>query len=308
MRRTAARPLPGGRLGVAEGTWFGIAAVGGGLAASWRFASTLLAAAVAGATLDQLRAGLHAAQDADVAGDAGRRDPGRAAAGDRLGGGDRQHLAAGAGALRHRVLLADAALPGDRLDVPRRLRARGHPAAAGARARRPAHRPAGAALCRGAVAGQPAAGGRSVSPALPYSVVATVLGLVFIVAGGALRARAVDGHGAARCSSSRSPTCRCSGARSSPTASGSERRGERRWRSPICPRSTPRLNALAAVFLVAGYVLIRRGRRDAHKRCMLGGADHVGALSRQLRHLSRQRRVAPVSRHRRRSASSTSRS
>ena len=28
MRRTAARPLPGGRLGVAEGTWFGVAAVG----------------------------------------------------------------------------------------------------------------------------------------------------------------------------------------------------------------------------------------------------------------------------------------
>jgi uncharacterized membrane protein YozB (DUF420 family) len=29
------------------------------------------------------------------------------------------------------------------------------------------------------------------------------------------------------------------------------------------------LNALASVFLVTGYVLIRRGRRDAHRRCML---------------------------------------
>ena len=29
------------------------------------------------------------------------------------------------------------------------------------------------------------------------------------------------------------------------------------------------LNALASAFLVAGYVLIRSGRREAHKRCML---------------------------------------
>ena len=29
------------------------------------------------------------------------------------------------------------------------------------------------------------------------------------------------------------------------------------------------LNALASAFLVTGYVLIRSGRRDAHKRCML---------------------------------------
>ncbi len=29
------------------------------------------------------------------------------------------------------------------------------------------------------------------------------------------------------------------------------------------------LNAMAAVFLVSGYALIRRGRRTLHKRCML---------------------------------------
>ena len=29
------------------------------------------------------------------------------------------------------------------------------------------------------------------------------------------------------------------------------------------------LNGLAAIFLTAGYVQIRRGRRDVHKRCML---------------------------------------
>lgn len=30
------------------------------------------------------------------------------------------------------------------------------------------------------------------------------------------------------------------------------------------------LNATSAVFLVIGYILIRRGRADLHKRCMLG--------------------------------------
>ena len=35
------------------------------------------------------------------------------------------------------------------------------------------------------------------------------------------------------------------------------------------PALNASLNALASVFLLTGYVLIRRGRRDAHKRCML---------------------------------------
>ena len=35
------------------------------------------------------------------------------------------------------------------------------------------------------------------------------------------------------------------------------------------PALNASLNALASVFLVTGYVLIRSGRRDAHKRCML---------------------------------------
>jgi len=30
------------------------------------------------------------------------------------------------------------------------------------------------------------------------------------------------------------------------------------------------LNGIAALFLVTGFVLIKRGRRDLHKRCMLG--------------------------------------
>jgi uncharacterized membrane protein YozB (DUF420 family) len=36
------------------------------------------------------------------------------------------------------------------------------------------------------------------------------------------------------------------------------------------PALNASLNALATVFLVTGYVCIRRGRRDLHKRCMLG--------------------------------------
>jgi len=35
------------------------------------------------------------------------------------------------------------------------------------------------------------------------------------------------------------------------------------------PAVNATLNAVASAFLVAGYVLIRRGRRDHHKRCML---------------------------------------
>jgi uncharacterized membrane protein YozB (DUF420 family) len=35
------------------------------------------------------------------------------------------------------------------------------------------------------------------------------------------------------------------------------------------PALNASLNALASVFLVVGYVLIRRGRRDAHRRSML---------------------------------------
>ena len=35
------------------------------------------------------------------------------------------------------------------------------------------------------------------------------------------------------------------------------------------PALNASLNALASVFLVTGYILIRNGRREGHKRCML---------------------------------------
>lgn len=50
MRRTQRRPLPGGRLGVTEGTWFGVALSGAGLA-ELALGATLAAAAVAAGTL-----------------------------------------------------------------------------------------------------------------------------------------------------------------------------------------------------------------------------------------------------------------
>ena len=50
MRRTSARPLPRGRLGVAEGTWFGVLLAGAGLV-ELALGATLAAAAVAAATL-----------------------------------------------------------------------------------------------------------------------------------------------------------------------------------------------------------------------------------------------------------------
>ena len=50
MRRTSARPLPGGRLGTAEGTWFGILLSGTGLA-QLAFGVNVMSAAVAAATL-----------------------------------------------------------------------------------------------------------------------------------------------------------------------------------------------------------------------------------------------------------------
>ena len=35
------------------------------------------------------------------------------------------------------------------------------------------------------------------------------------------------------------------------------------------PAVNATLNGVAALFLLAGYVLVKRGRRDLHKRCML---------------------------------------
>ena len=75
-----------------------------------------------------------------------RRRARGAAADDRLGGRHRHAVARGLGALRHRLPVADAALPRHRVAVPRGLRAGRLSAAAGHRARRPQHGAPGARL------------------------------------------------------------------------------------------------------------------------------------------------------------------
>ena len=112
----------------------------------------LLAAARGAGHAAHLHGVLHAAQEADVARDRRRRHAGRAAADDRLGGGPQQPVDRGVDPVRHRVPLADAALPRHRVDVPRGLQARGVPAAAHRRARRRVDGPAGADLRGGAAA------------------------------------------------------------------------------------------------------------------------------------------------------------
>ena len=127
----AQRPLPGGRLRAAEGTWFGVvlSAVGLARAGAWRSTST--AAGVAGVTLVSYVLVYTPLKTRTSLSTLVGAVPGALPPVIGWSRGDRRDLAAGARAVRHRVLLADAALPGDRLDVPRRLRARRHSAAAG---------------------------------------------------------------------------------------------------------------------------------------------------------------------------------
>jgi putative membrane protein len=44
------------------------------------------------------------------------------------------------------------------------------------------------------------------------------------------------------------------------------------------PALNASLNAAATVLLTAGWILIRRGRREAHRRCMLGAVAVSGAF------------------------------
>ncbi len=116
-----------------------------------------------------LRAALHAAQAADVVRHRRRRHARRAAADDRMGGGDRHALARSVDALRDRLLLADAALPRHRVAVPRGLRARRLPDAAGRRTGRPQHGVSGRGLRLGARAREPGAERSSAWPGRPTS-------------------------------------------------------------------------------------------------------------------------------------------
>lgn len=61
------------------------------------------------------------------------------------------------------------------------------------------------------------------------------------------------------------------------------------------PAVNATLNGVATIFLVAGYVLIRRGRRDLHKRCMLAalGASALFLISYTVYHLNAGSRPFP---------------
>ena len=61
------------------------------------------------------------------------------------------------------------------------------------------------------------------------------------------------------------------------------------------PALNATLNALATVFLVTGYVLIRRGHATLHQRCMIARARRLDRIPDQLRRLSLPRRLAAIS-------------
>ena len=124
MRRTSVRPLPQGRLGVNEGTWFGVLLTSIGLI-ELTFGANSTAAVVAFATSASYVLAYTLGHE-NLARHPGRCHPRCAAAGDRLGRRDRRHLPSRTRALWHRLLLADAALPGDCMDASRRLHGRGY--------------------------------------------------------------------------------------------------------------------------------------------------------------------------------------
>src|SRR5690348_18503157 len=78
-----------------------------------------------------LSGAVHAVENAHHTFDRRGRDSRSAAPANRLGGGTRLAFARWLGALRYFILLAISTLHGDRVDVPGRLRARGHSHAAG---------------------------------------------------------------------------------------------------------------------------------------------------------------------------------
>ena len=151
MRRTRLRPLPDGRLASAEALTFATVLSFAGLLIL-AAGVNVLAAAVALATLASYAVVYTPLEAADVVRDGDRRDAGRVAAGDRLGG-RRERGHAGAGCCS-----PSSSSGRCRISWPSRgciaTTTRGRLAdAAGDRAGRPQHGPAGGAIRGGAAAG-----------------------------------------------------------------------------------------------------------------------------------------------------------
>jgi hypothetical protein len=126
MRRTACRPLPSGVLQPRDALWFGVVLSLAG-ALDLYLTAGALAAGLGVATCLSLSAGLHASEKAHGLGDLCRSFPGGDSADDWMG---RRNGLAGPrrlDAVRNTLLLAVSPFLCHLLDVPRRLRACGHP-------------------------------------------------------------------------------------------------------------------------------------------------------------------------------------
>ena len=211
MRRTRLRPLPDGRLSAIEALAFaGDPVRQSGSSCSPR-ASISLSAAVALATLASYVVVYTPLKKRTSFATVIGAIPGALPPVIGWAAADERAVAGRLGAVRDRVPLAAAALPGHRLDLPRGLRARGPSDAAGDRAGRPQHGTPGGRLYGRAAARWPRADARRHVRARPisrarWSLHADIPGTLDAVRDDARGARTRGG-----CSSRRSSTCRCSG-------------------------------------------------------------------------------------------------
>ena len=158
MRRTRSRPLPSGRLGVAEGTWFGLLLAAGGLA-ELALAVNVLCAIVATVTLISYLLVYTPLKTRTSLSTLVGAVPGALPPVIGWSAATGEITFPAAHPLCHRLLLADSSFPGHCVAISRRLRARGHSASACSRARWPAYWTTGTPLRCGAVARQPHACG-----------------------------------------------------------------------------------------------------------------------------------------------------
>ena len=122
MRRTANRPLVSGRLSAKEACWFGLSlSVAGGV--SLAVCGQRGVGFAGDRNPSGISAGLYAAEEEDAAVHVAGRCTWRHAYPHRLGGCIRQYRAKCLVPLRSPLSVAVPSFPGDRADVPRRLRA-----------------------------------------------------------------------------------------------------------------------------------------------------------------------------------------